>query len=227
MKNKVSVKNGRVRDEKPLSRSALRRQREREERYRTILGAAEVLFAREGYHQTSITQIADMAEVSVGTVYFYFKNKEDLLLHLLDDISYLLRSKIGAEFRKSEASLDGFMRAGQLFFDDFCRQYPEKLTILYRESVGQSPAVTERLKKHQQRFIDDVQAALLRVGQRMGLTFPGPQTPEVIAVSILGIYDCIVSHYLFAGHAPQALKQIGRDAVGFLIGGIRGLCQIP
>ena len=68
----------------PLSKSALRRQREREQRLETILAAAGRLFAREGYHRTGMERIADEAEVSVGTVYFYFKNKEDLLVKLLD-----------------------------------------------------------------------------------------------------------------------------------------------
>ena len=42
-----------------MSRSAMRRQRERTERLKTILAAAETFFAREGYHQTSMERIAD------------------------------------------------------------------------------------------------------------------------------------------------------------------------
>ncbi|MBW2637706.1 MAG: helix-turn-helix transcriptional regulator, partial [Deltaproteobacteria bacterium] len=67
-------------DDTNLSRSALRRLREKEQRFKTILSAAETLFARKGYNQTSIEEIADLAEVSTGSVYFYFKNKEDLLI---------------------------------------------------------------------------------------------------------------------------------------------------
>ncbi len=52
------------------SRSALRRLREKEQKYNTILKAAETLFAQKGYHQTSIEEIADLAEVSTGAVYF-------------------------------------------------------------------------------------------------------------------------------------------------------------
>lgn len=210
---------------KPLTRSAVRRQREREERYQTILRAAESLFAKEGYHQTSINQIADLAEVSVGTVYFYFKNKEDLLVQLFEEISYLFRSMIGAEFLKGEASLDGIERAGHLFFDKFCSLYPDKLAILYRETVGQSPALAEHRARFQQKIIGDLQGALTRASENMGYQFPTEDSIEVLAVSIIGIYDCIVSHFLLTNDGPKDLKSIGDDAVAFLMGGIRSMCN--
>lgn len=214
-----------MQNQKPLTRSAVRRQREREERYQTILRAAESLFAGEGYHQTSINQIADLAEVSVGTVYFYFKNKEDLLIQLFEEISYLFRSMIGAEFLKAEASLEGIERAGYLFFDTFCSLYPDKLAILYRETVGQSPALAEHRRQFQKKIIGDLQGALTRAAENMGFQFSSQDSIEVIAVSIIGIYDCIVSHFLLTSDESPDLKAIGGDAVAFLMGGIRSMCR--
>ena len=107
------------------TRSALRRQRERELRLQTILDAAGTLFAREGYHQTGMERIADEAEVSVGTVYFYFKNKEDLLVKLLDQTGYELRNLLGTAFKNADGTLEGLRRAGKVFFEDFCPNHPE------------------------------------------------------------------------------------------------------
>lgn len=210
-----------------MSRSAQRRQREREERYQTILSAAENLFVKEGYHQTSINQIADLAEVSVGTVYFYFKNKEDLLIQLLDGISYLFRSRIGAEFRNSESTLEGFMAAGHMFFNEFCQKYPEKVAIMYRESIGQSPLLDEHRRKLHDKSIKDISEALGRMSENMGFTFPDKVSIEVIAVSILGIYQSIASHYIVSNNKPKNLKKIGQNAVAYLVGGIRDMCNIP
>jgi TetR/AcrR family fatty acid metabolism transcriptional regulator len=47
-----------------------------------ILRAAESLFAEKGYPQTTIAEIARLSNVSEGTVYEYFRNKEDLLLSI-------------------------------------------------------------------------------------------------------------------------------------------------
>ncbi len=49
-----------------------------DERQEQILGAAATVIARLGYDKTSMSDIADEAGVSRGTVYLYFKGKEDL-----------------------------------------------------------------------------------------------------------------------------------------------------
>ena len=84
-----------------VPRRSMRRLREKENRCNTILKAAETLFARKGYHQTSIEEIADLAEVSTGSVYFYFKNKEELLIKLMQEIGHDLRKSMGEEFQKT------------------------------------------------------------------------------------------------------------------------------
>lgn len=48
-----------------------------------IIEAASLLFARHGYGETSIENIAVHADVAVGTVYNYFQNKATLLMHVL------------------------------------------------------------------------------------------------------------------------------------------------
>jgi AcrR family transcriptional regulator len=48
-----------------------------------ILRAAEQSFSRVGYAHTTIARIARLARVSVGTVYAYFVDKDDVLKHLL------------------------------------------------------------------------------------------------------------------------------------------------
>lgn len=49
---------------------------------RAILEAAERLFARAGYHQTKMADLAAEAGVAVGTLYRYFKNKEEVFASL-------------------------------------------------------------------------------------------------------------------------------------------------
>ncbi len=209
----------------PLSRSAQRRQREREQRYQTILRAAETLFVREGYHQSGMERIADAAEVSVGTVYFYFKNKEDLLIQLLDEIGYQLRNLLGREFRKDDISLSGFERAGKVFFEEFCLKYPERVAIIYRESVGQSPLVEQHRKKIFDRLIADVRKALERLQANTGVVFQSPLSTEVMAVSIMGMYERLAYQYLIWEDRTADLKTIGADAVAFILGGVKSLCR--
>jgi AcrR family transcriptional regulator len=207
------------------SRSAQRRQREREKRLQTILDAAAELFAGEGYHKASMEMIADLAEVSVGTVYFYFKNKEDLLIRLIDEIGHQLRNLLAAAFRKEDPSVEGIRRAGIAFFEDFCPNNPERTIIFFRESPGQSPLVESHRKKIFNKVISDVQEALTRIGKQQGAPYQSPVSAEVMAVSIMGMFERIAYHYLIWQDRSEELKMVGADAVTFILGGIDHLCR--
>ncbi|MBS3754377.1 MAG: helix-turn-helix transcriptional regulator [Desulfobacterales bacterium] len=208
-----------------LSKSARRRQREREQRYQTILAAAERLFAAEGYQKASMEQIADAAEVSVGAVYFYFKNKEDLLIRMMEEIGYLMRAILGREFKSYGATMEGFRRAGYAFFEDFCVNHPERAAIIFRESVGKSAEVEQHRKALFDKCTNDVLNALNTVCENQGVTFKGRFSAEVIAVSIMGIYERVAYQYLLWQNKTEDLKDIGRDAVAFIVGGVNNLFE--
>jgi TetR/AcrR family fatty acid metabolism transcriptional regulator len=48
-----------------------------------LLNAARAVFGKKGFHDASIEEIAEMAEVAKGTVYLYYKSKKDLYLEAL------------------------------------------------------------------------------------------------------------------------------------------------
>jgi TetR/AcrR family transcriptional regulator len=47
-----------------------------------LLDAAEQLFGQRGYYETTLKEVAELAEFSVGSVYSFFEDKEDLYLHV-------------------------------------------------------------------------------------------------------------------------------------------------
>lgn len=55
-----------------------------EAKYQKILDAALDVFARKGFHEAKISEIAKVADVADGTIYLYFKNKDDLLISLFE-----------------------------------------------------------------------------------------------------------------------------------------------
>jgi len=55
-----------------------------EEKYNTILKAAKGVFAKEGFYNSKVSEIAKEARVADGTIYLYFKNKEDILISLFE-----------------------------------------------------------------------------------------------------------------------------------------------
>ena len=58
------------------------RQYQREDKIQNILNAAVEAFAESGYHHCHVSKIAQRAGVADGTIYLYFKNKEEILIRL-------------------------------------------------------------------------------------------------------------------------------------------------
>ncbi len=56
-----------------------------QEKRRIILDAALKTFVKRGYPDTKVSEIASLAGVAEGTLYNYFRNKEDILLALFDE----------------------------------------------------------------------------------------------------------------------------------------------
>ena len=63
-------------------------------RRRQILAAATNLMQQSGFHAMSMQSVADEARVSVGLIYQYFGNKEDLLRGVVVDILEDFRDEI-------------------------------------------------------------------------------------------------------------------------------------
>lgn len=65
---------------------APRKERERRQHEEEILQAARELFARKGYYNTTLEEIAHHAQFGKGTIYNYFSSKEDLFYGILSGI---------------------------------------------------------------------------------------------------------------------------------------------
>jgi len=83
-----------------------RRGREEQARLLAILGAAESVFASKGYYETRMDDIANKAELAKGTIYYYFKSKEEIYLHLLETESDKVYQSISARIRDKAGFLD-------------------------------------------------------------------------------------------------------------------------
>lgn len=54
-------------------------------KFKQIIDAAVVVIAENGYHQAQVSKIAKQAGVADGTIYLYFKNKEDILISVFQE----------------------------------------------------------------------------------------------------------------------------------------------
>src|SRR5690349_1821574 len=85
--------------ETALSRREQRRLQHQDLSRTQLLDAAEEVFGAKGFHETTLKEIAELAEFSVGSVYSFFENKDDLFLNV-----YLRR---GEEFMPGMEAVAG------------------------------------------------------------------------------------------------------------------------
>ncbi|PKN32763.1 MAG: hypothetical protein CVU61_16655 [Deltaproteobacteria bacterium HGW-Deltaproteobacteria-19] len=206
-----------------LSRAGQRRQREKEGRREAILKAAMTLFASEGYNQASMEHIADEAEVSIGTVYINFKSKEEILAHLMDEIAYEIRKIVGDNFRTVEDPYEGMRKSGIAFMTEFCQKYPEKIIILYRESVGKSPLLEAHREKMHKQLVADLQGAVETLKEKSGFRFRSGLSSEIIATCIGGMYERIAYQFIIWQNRTDELDEASEEVVDFIVGGVNSL----
>lgn len=90
-----------------------------------ILDAAEVCFARSGFHRTTMQDICKEAAVSPGALYVYFASKEDLIAGLADRD----RSDFADRFAEASAAPDFMHALSDLGAHYFCEEAAHKHTM--------------------------------------------------------------------------------------------------
>lgn len=83
-----------------------KRMKKNKPKYKQIIDAAVIVIAENGYHQAQVSKIAKQAGVADGTIYLYFKNKEDILISLFQE-------KMGNFVEKIQQNLAGKDKAAE------------------------------------------------------------------------------------------------------------------
>ncbi|MGD0781932.1 MAG: helix-turn-helix domain-containing protein [Candidatus Aminicenantales bacterium] len=104
-----------------------RREREEGGRLSAILAAAEHIFSVQGYNQARMDDIAAAAELSKGTLYYYFKSKDEIFFHLMHQEIRKLHEEILRRIEGKTSFLDILEE-----WIDFYLEYFDKNTIYLR-----------------------------------------------------------------------------------------------
>lgn len=122
---------------------AERKEREKQKRKKAILAAAEkVFFAETG--EGTMDEVAEMAELSKGTLYLYFRNKTDILYALAEKGVSLLT---GSFDRIKDPKLTGKAQLSDLgdAFVRFVEEYPRHFELILRFEVTEPRYTTAGL----------------------------------------------------------------------------------
>ena len=99
-----------------------RKEQEKIARKNEIMEAGLQLFAEKDYHEVTVDEIAERVGLSKGTLYLYFKNKEDLFFSIVQDKADLFYERLHATIARDQSFADclhGFVYTFLSFFHRF------------------------------------------------------------------------------------------------------------
>ncbi len=191
------VVDGELKTEKH-SLKADRAEAERAVKRERILDAAETIFAAYGFFAARVSQIAAEAGVADGTIYLYFKSKDDLLISLFESrmerVNTMLATAIAGQEPRTQLR-------------EFIRSY---LTLVNAEPAA-AEVLTIELRQSSKfmneydnpRFADflRVLAGIVATGQQQG-DFANEIPPAVVARMIFGMLDELVTSWVLSLDKP-------------------------
>ncbi|MFN7971758.1 MAG: TetR/AcrR family transcriptional regulator [Acidobacteriota bacterium] len=190
----------------------------KEDKRRRILEAAVTVFAREGYAGAKVADIAKKAGVADGTIYLYFRSKEELLLTLFEEIvgefieeaQRLLRP--GADAREKLATL-ATVHLQKLAAN---RDLAVVLQVELRQGIHHLTHITRSRLKVYLGLIKSI----LEEGQRAGLV-RADLDPIIGAHVVFGSLDALITSWVLSGQ-PKDLGKLGDTLAAILMDGIAG-----
>ncbi len=140
----------------------------RKDRKKAITEAALEVFAKEGYHNASISKVSKAAGVSKGLMYNYFESKEDLLHQLLDDL--ILKETRIMEYLGREKFTDESIIALLDHTADLLKSDPQRWKLYFLMSV--QPDVMAILMEEHNKMRSQFYARYMDYFQRKGAEDP-------------------------------------------------------
>ena len=135
-------------------------------KYHLILEAAVKVFARQGFYQSTIAQIAKEAGVADGTIYLYFKNKDDILVQFFSYRTRQVFDRFQAEVAKAENSLDKLRNLIRRHLMEFQRD--RDMAVVYLVETHRNSRLAESQIREMSQMYQDLISEIVELGQQEG-----------------------------------------------------------
>lgn len=176
-----------------------------------ILKSAAAAFRRRGYHGASVDEIASALAMTKGNLYYYFRNKEDILYACHEyslDILLQLMNEVQSERSTPDRKLRKLILAFvHLILDEL------QGTALTLDPEALSPPLLEKVIAKRDLF-DRGLREIIQQGMDQGLFTGGD--PKMIEFAIMGAVNWISKWYDPSG--PMTSQQIGDAFADYLVG---------
>src|SRR5262245_7337014 len=167
-----------------------------EDKRKRILQAAVKVFARKGYFAARVSEIAKKAGVADGTIYLYFKGKEDILVRLFDEVMAEQSEEMGRAIEALATAPERLRAIAERHLRLLGTN--RDLAVVFQVELRQSTQFMERFTAS---WLGDYLALITQTieqGQREG-TFRADLNKKVATKAFFGALDEMVTSSILAG----------------------------
>ncbi|MGI9612730.1 MAG: TetR/AcrR family transcriptional regulator [Acidimicrobiales bacterium] len=177
-----------------------KRERNKADKQRRILGAAKELFQEQGFAETTTAQISDKAGIGAGTLYLYFESKEELLIEVF-------QGDVGQAWHDAFDHLDRSLSLSQQLLQafgsvsDFHRRDPELARTYFKELLFLSSGTTSSTDDFMRKYYDRLTVLLLEARESGQLRDDVPVA--VLSRNMFALWSHVMRRSL-ASHVPAS-----------------------
>ncbi len=159
-----------------------------------IIRAATCVFAENGYHSASISDIIEKAGIARGTFYLYFTGKHKVLEAILDDVLERLRSRIkGVETGPDAPPPGEQLRANIIRIIRLVTEEREVTRLVLSHGLAPNDEIAERVTRFWHHVAVMIESSLIE-GMRLGIV--RQCDPKLNAAASLGAIRGVVEYML-------------------------------
>jgi TetR/AcrR family fatty acid metabolism transcriptional regulator len=187
------------------------------EKYQRILDAAVAVFAEKGFFTSRISDIADRANVADGTVYLYFKNKEEILMTAINTAFDAFMRHARTELDKLPNPAERLRRLAFLHLDALGSN--RNLAVVLQMELRQSTRFLSEFSHHHMVEYLTLARKAISDGQASGL-FRAEMPDKVAANCFFGALDEMVTSWVLNEHEYR-LANLSDAVVDIFLNGMR------
>jgi len=165
------------------------------EKYGMILRAATKVFARNGFFNSKVADVAKAAGVADGTVYLYFKNKEDILISIFNDTMSRVLADLKVELETIPDPKDQLRHVAVSHLTRMSRD--RNLAIVFQVELRQSTKFMEQFSATKVAEYFDLIGKIITDGQAKGL-FRAQLNPKIVTKVFFGALDEMATNWILS-----------------------------
>lgn len=167
---------------------------EKTEKYHRILNSAGAVFAELGFDRATVAQVAETAGVADGTLYLYFKNKEDILYQFIRFRAQKIFPRLNRAVGKGETAEEKLRSLIRCHLSEF--QKDRDMTVVFMSEVRYLRQLRSQIKDISRIYLD-LLSDIIEQGQLEG-SMPRDIFAGLVKRFILGGAQGVISTWVKA-----------------------------